>query len=139
VRRPQLEALARRLGVGPFAHFLGHRTDVPAILRRADLGVLCSSAEGLSNAIIEGMASRLPMVVTDAGGNAELISHGVRGWVVPPRNPSALAEAIERILEHPEEAEQFGRAARDHVEAELTREQLVRSHAALYQRLAGAP
>ncbi|HZH03931.1 MAG TPA: glycosyltransferase, partial [Myxococcaceae bacterium] len=95
-RRPALEQKASELGVAHAVHFLKHRQDIPAVYAQAAVGVLCSDAEGLSNAIIEGMASRLPMVVTDAGGNAELVQDGERGWVVPKRDPSALAEALLR-------------------------------------------
>src|SRR5919106_2257388 len=91
-RRPELEALAERLGVMSRAHFLGLRTDVPAILSRATIGVLCSTAEGLSNAVVEGMAAGLPLVVTRVGGNPDLISDGERGLLVPPYAPEALAE-----------------------------------------------
>ncbi|MHB8874313.1 MAG: glycosyltransferase, partial [Myxococcaceae bacterium] len=61
-RRPGLEELSARLGLSGAAHFLGYRTDVPAILARGSLGVLCSRLEGLPNAVIEGMAAGLPMV-----------------------------------------------------------------------------
>ncbi|MET0404530.1 MAG: glycosyltransferase, partial [Cystobacter sp.] len=86
-RRPELERLAQTLGISDLVHFLKHRADVPAIYAHADFGVLCSSAEGMSNAVMEGMAASLPMVVTDVGGNPELVAHGERGLVVPPLKP----------------------------------------------------
>ena len=132
-RRPELERLAAQLGVSERVHFLGHRTDVPAIYARATLGVLCSSAEGLSNAIIEGMASRLPMVVTDVGGSAELVGHGARGWVVPGKTPFALANAIGEVLATAEHARDLGRRARAFVERELTLERMVMGHDAVYR------
>ncbi|MGC4115479.1 MAG: glycosyltransferase [Myxococcales bacterium] len=92
VRRPMLEAMVARLGLGDSVCFLGRRGGVPAILARCHVGVLCSHAEGLSNAVIEGMAAALPMVVTDAGGNAELVKDGERGFVVPVRAPLQLAD-----------------------------------------------
>lgn len=52
---------------------------MPALCARAAVGVLCSTAEGLSNAVIEGMAASLPMIVTPVGGNAELVAHRARG------------------------------------------------------------
>jgi glycosyltransferase involved in cell wall biosynthesis len=132
-RRPELERLAASLQLADRVHFLGHRTDVPAILGRASMGVLCSSAEGLSNAIIEGMAARLPMVVTDVGGSAELVGHGAHGWVVPAHEPRALAAAIAEVLASPERAREAGARARAYVERELTIDQMVRSHDAVYR------
>jgi glycosyltransferase involved in cell wall biosynthesis len=135
-RRVELEALAKRLGVEAQAHFLGHRTDVPAIYGRANLGVLCSSAEGLSNAVMEGMAAGLPMVVTDVGGNPELIAHGERGLVVPACQPERLASALHQVLSSGERAQAWGRAARAFVEQHLTLAQLVNRHDAVYRRVA---
>lgn len=134
-RRPQLEKLADALGLSGRVHFLGHRTDVPAIYARASMGVLCSNAEGLSNAIIEGMAAWLPMVVTDAGGNSELISHGKRGLLVPPERPSDLASAMFWMLRNRIAARQMGEAARAYVERKLSAERLASSHDLLYRSL----
>lgn len=134
-RRAQLEALARRLGVADVVHFLGHRRDVPAIYDRATLGVLCSSAEGMSNAVMEGMAAGLPMVVTDAGGNPELITHGERGLVVPPCQPERLASALHEALTKREAAKAWGEAARAFVASHLTFEHLVARHDAVYRRV----
>jgi L-malate glycosyltransferase len=134
-RRPEIEAMALRLGVSGRAHFLGMRTDVPAILARATLGVLCSSAEGLSNAVIEGMAAGLPMIVTRVGGNPELVADGERGFVVPPYAPTALADAIRRVLANPTRARQMGASARQFVERELTLAQLCDRHDALYRTI----
>lgn len=136
-RRSQLEQQARELGITDRIHFLGHRQDVPAIYAHATLGVLCSTAEGLSNAVIEGMAAGLPMVVTSVGGNPELVADGARGYVVPPKRPRELAAAFARVLDEPERARQMGRAARRFVESELTLERMVARHDELYRKLAG--
>ncbi len=138
-RRPGLEALAAKLRLGAAAHFLGHRTDVPAIAARCVVGVLCSTAEGLSNAIIEGMAARLPMVVTDAGGNSELVADGERGLVVAPESPFALSAALTQIVEQPTLARRMGRAGRSFVEKELSLARLAQAHEQLYQRLTLSP
>jgi glycosyltransferase involved in cell wall biosynthesis len=135
-RRPFLERMARDLGLERAAFFLGPRKDVPAILARAAMGVLCSKQEGLSNAVIEGMGAGLPMVVTDAGGNAELVEDGERGFVVPPERPDLLARAMGRVLEDPERARQMGKAARCFVEAELTLERMIEQHDRLYRQVA---
>lgn len=136
-RRGGLEALARKLGVERIAHFLGRREDVPAVLGRAQIGVLCSRAEGLSNAVIEMMAARLPVVVTDAGGNRELVRHGERGLVVPVGAPRALAEALLAMAASKPLRERMGAAGRAFVERELGLDRLVRRHDALYREVLG--
>jgi glycosyltransferase involved in cell wall biosynthesis len=138
-RREELERMAHRLGLAGAAHFLGSRVDVPAVLSRATFGVLCSRQEGLSNAVMEGMAAGLPMVVTDAGGNAELVEDGERGHVVPPQQPEALAQAMLRVLADPERARRMGAAARRFVEQELTLQRMVDAHDRLYRRVARRP
>jgi glycosyltransferase involved in cell wall biosynthesis len=135
-RRTALEQMSRGLGLDGTVFFLGVRADVPAILARATFGVLCSRQEGLSNAVIEGMAAGLPMIVTDAGGNAELVRDGERGFVVRPEDPPALAQAMLRVLSDPERARRMGAAARRYVEEELTLEQMIDAHDQLYRRLA---
>lgn len=135
-RRRGLEDRARMLGLQGTAHFVGLRRDVPAILARATVGVLCSSAEGLSNAIVEGMAARLPMVVTRVGGNVELVEAGVSGLWVDPGEPASLAKAIGDLLETPGRRKQMGEAGRCFVERELSLERMVAAHRELYGRLA---
>jgi L-malate glycosyltransferase len=135
-RRAMLEVLARDLGLERAAFFLGSRKDVPAILARGTFGVLCSKQEGLSNAIMEAMAASLPMLVTDAGGNAELVLDGERGFVVPPERPDELARAMTRLLGDPAKAKQMGAEARRYVEAELTLERMIAEHDRLYRQVA---
>ncbi|MFL5302541.1 MAG: glycosyltransferase [Anaeromyxobacteraceae bacterium] len=135
-RRGVLETMARDLGLERAAFFLGGRKDVPAILARGTFGVLCSKQEGLSNAVMEGMAASLPMLVTDAGGNAELVLDGERGWVVPPERPDALARAMTRILEDPARAKRMGATARRFVEEELTLARMIAEHDRLYRQVA---
>jgi glycosyltransferase involved in cell wall biosynthesis len=139
VRRAQLERYAAELGVGDIAHFLGHRTDVPALCSRATLGVLCSTAEGMSNAVMEGMAAGLPMVVTAVGGNTDLIVDGERGLVVEPERPAQLAQAFRRLLSQPEKARDMGAAARGFVRRELSLERMVQRHDALYRHVIRRP
>jgi glycosyltransferase involved in cell wall biosynthesis len=88
---------ADHLGVGQHIRFLGSRTGVVNYLRLADVGLLCSHQEGFSNAVLEGMAAGLPMVVTNVGGNAEAVLDGVTGYVVPAQSPEMLAEALLRV------------------------------------------
>ncbi len=137
-RRSFLEAHARGLGLRDDVSFLSYRTDVPAILARCHIGVLASTHEGLSNAVMEGMASRLPMVVTDVGGNPELVKHGERGFVVPPRSPEELGARIAELARRPAEARMMGEKGRAFVEQELTLEKLVAGHEQVYEGCFGA-
>ena len=136
-RRNELEERSRALGVAEQVRFLGHRTDVPAIWQRAAAGVLCSTAEGTSNAVMEGMAAARPMVVTRVGGSPDLIADGERGRVVEPLQPGQLADAIGALLRDPGGAERMGRAGRDFLRKELSLERMVQRHDALFRRVLG--
>jgi glycosyltransferase involved in cell wall biosynthesis len=138
VMRPVLERRLRELGIEDRVLLLGHRTDVPAILARANAFTLCSSNEGLSNAIMEAMAARLPAIATRVGGNAELLTDG-RGVLVPFGDPRALASAVERILADAQEARAMGRRARAFVEAELSLDRMQSDHEKLYCRALDLP
>lgn len=106
-RREELETFATELGMREKVHFLGAVTNVPSYLFSLDIGVLCSDREGLSNAILEYMACGLPVVATAVGGNTELIDDG-NGICVPPDNPTALAEALRRMIVDKKLREQCG-------------------------------
>jgi glycosyltransferase involved in cell wall biosynthesis len=82
-----------------FIRFLGKTLDVPNVLRCIDIGVLVSSSESFSNAIVEYMATGLPVVCTDVGGAREAVEDGVNGFVVDPGNYHQLAEKIMNIIE----------------------------------------
>jgi glycosyltransferase involved in cell wall biosynthesis len=135
-RRAALEQRAGALGLSDGVHFLGWRPDVPAVLALGTVGVRCPSEEGLSRSVMEGMAARLPMVVTDVGGNAELIPHGERGLLVPVGSPEALAEALVRTLDDLPGARRLAANARAFVARELSLPRMVASYEALYRRVA---
>lgn len=140
---PEREELTRRiseLGLTDRILLVGHRLDVPAILARARAACLCSSAEGLSNALMEAMAARLPIVATAVGGTPELVREGENGLLVPPGDAKALAEKLASLLSRPEEATEMGLRGRRRVESELSMERMAEGHGALYRRaLQAAP
>lgn len=107
----ELASKARALGIGEQVRWLGVRDDVSEILAIADIGVLSSHQEGFSNAVLEGMAAGLPMVVTRVGGNPEAIIDGETGLIVSPSNPHDLAEAMGRLAKEPTLRRRFGAAA----------------------------
>ena len=135
VRRPHLERSARQLGIAGRCHFLGHRLDGPAILSRASIAVSASYSEGISNAILEGMASRLPVVATAVGGSPELVRDGVTGYLVPPGAPAALARRLVDLLASAPRRRRMGERGRRLVEREFGLEQMRRSYDALYEDL----
>lgn len=91
--RKNLEVLISTLCMNQYINIIGFRTDVPMLLRMLDVFVLPSYTEGLSNALLEAMASGLPCVATNVGGNPELIGDGV-GVLVPPKSVVPLADAM---------------------------------------------
>ncbi len=110
-----LRERARALGVLDRLHFMGLRQDVPDLLRAFDIVVLASHSEGLSNALLEAMASGLPTVATAVGGNTELLEDGALGMLVPPSYPAAMAAALGELLTSPDRCRRLGAAARDRV------------------------
>ena len=134
---PEREALEKRiaeLGLEKTVHLLGHRLDIPAILARSRAACLCSSAEGLSNALMEAMASSLPIVATSVGGNPELVRPGENGLLVPFGDARALSTALVQLLSDPAAAAEMGRRGRLRIESELTLEKMAEGHGALYRR-----
>lgn len=116
----------------------GERRDAPAILRGLDCFVLPSLAEGISNTILEAMASGLPVIATSVGGNPELVAQGKTGELVPPSDPEALAERILRYAQHPDAARAAGRAGRERTERQFSLSGMVARYDALYTRLHAA-
>ncbi len=139
IRRPLLERQARQLGIADRCHFLGHRRDGPAILARAAAGVSASYAEGISNAILESMAARLPMVATAVGGTPEIVREGHDGFLVPPGAPAALARRMLDLLGDPALRRRMGQRGRQIVEREFSLAQMRTSYDALYQALTADP
>ncbi len=132
---PTLAELARGLRLDGNIRLLGSRADIPALLASADIGILCSHEEGFSNAILEGMAAGLPMVVTDVGGNAEAVVDQETGFVVPAHDPAALGAAILALASNAELRKKLGKAARRRVETHFSLEQCVERYDALYRDL----
>ena len=109
--------------------------DVPAFLGTLDIAVLCSRAEGLSNALLEYMAAARPIVATAVGATPELIRDGQEGLLVPPGDASALADAIARLQRDFVEARRLGLAARRRAIARFSRNAMIRRFEDFYTRL----
>ncbi len=109
----KLNITIAELGLTRQVIFTGTRKNIAELLGIMDVSVLSSIREGFSNVVLESMAAGVPMVVTDVGGNAEAILDGVTGFVVPPRSPQALAQAIINILQDDTLAASMCRASRE--------------------------
>ncbi|MBS4012816.1 MAG: glycosyltransferase [Bacteroidetes bacterium] len=112
----------------------GKRTDIPEILSVTDIFVLPSLWEGLPIALLEAMASGVPAVVTNVGSNAEVVTDGVNGFIVPPKNSLFLAQRIEKLLADPQKANTLGVEGQKKVKESFGMAQLVQKHEQLYLR-----
>jgi glycosyltransferase involved in cell wall biosynthesis len=131
-----VRAEAARAGIEPHVHFLGARDDVPALMAAADGLVLSSRWEGLPMVLLEAGAAALPVVATEVGVNAETGENGVTGYLVPPREPHALGEALVRLLHLPaEERQALGAAARARVQREFAIDRVVDRWEEIYEEL----
>lgn len=109
----ELESVVRRSGLQASISFLGFRSDVTSLLAAADALVMASRYEGMPNAVMEALASGLPVVGTDVGGMPELVKEGVNGYLVPPAEPDALASAMTKLaLASPQERLVMGERGR---------------------------
>ena len=131
----ELAALANDLGIKDKIAFLGFRDDVNTILRAFDIFVLSSLQEGISLSLLEAMASRLPIVATNVGGNPEVVIDGETGILVPPKDPEKMAEAIIKILQNPELAKNMGQAGRKRVEEKFSLYRMVSEYRSLYEEI----
>jgi glycosyltransferase involved in cell wall biosynthesis len=109
--RARLIALAQALGIADRVHVPGPVDDPSEYLRAADLFVLPSIAEGMSNSLLEAMATGLPCIASAIGGNTDLLEAGPSGLLVPPDDPQGWAGAILRVLEDPDLSRSLGRSA----------------------------
>jgi glycosyltransferase involved in cell wall biosynthesis len=111
--RAECETLAARLGVTHRVRFLGFQSDPGPLYHNADIAVLTSQAESLSNFLIEAQAHGLPSVAFDAGGISECLLHGLSGTIVATGDESSFASALMRLMKDPLRRTTEGRAAKE--------------------------
>jgi glycosyltransferase involved in cell wall biosynthesis len=133
--RAELEDHIARLGIDARAHLLGARRDVDAILRQVDVGVISSDWEGMPLFVFECMAAGAPLVATAVGGLPDIVTDEETGLLVPPREPAALAAAIERVLTHERVARRLAVKAAARLD-QFRIEAVARKFADLYEELA---
>jgi glycosyltransferase involved in cell wall biosynthesis len=134
--RQELEQMAAQLRLGDGVRFLGYRNDIPHFVSALDLYVLPSLWEGLPLALLEAMAIGKPIVATQVGGNAEVVEDGVNGYIVPPRDPVALAQAILRVRRDPAFAEQVRHVNVQKFDVQFSVGAMVKAHEQLFREVA---
>jgi glycosyltransferase involved in cell wall biosynthesis len=131
----ELREMARQLGVDREVEFGGFVNNVPSYLNTADIFLLPSRSEGLSNALLEAMACGLPCVATSVSGNVDLIRHFETGILVPPNDSTALADAIISLTEEESLRRRLGQAAHETVGAMYNLDSVAARYIELYDSL----
>ena len=127
-----LHALVARHELTDRVHFLGQRDDVPGLLKEMDLSLLPSWDEPFANVMLESMAMRTPLLVSDVGGGPELVEDGVSGRLLAPKRPEVWAGAIRELLGDRPSLELMGERARE-VTGEFSAEAHVRAMLRAYE------
>lgn len=122
---PELKDSVRALALEEIFEFPGFQSNTLDFFRRFDIFVLPSLSEGLPSAILEAMASSLPVVASRTGGIPELVIDGETGLLVPPADAAALARAIDHLAGHPDAARYMGQRGRARVEEQFTMERKI--------------
>lgn len=118
-----------------FVETLGYRTDIPDIFANSNIVVLPSYREGLPKALVEAAACGRAVVTTDVPGCRDAIEPGATGLLVPVRDASGLADAIQFLIENPDRRKQMGTSGRALAEREFAIEKVVDAHLAIYREL----
>jgi glycosyltransferase involved in cell wall biosynthesis len=128
-----MKELARDLGISEKVLFLGKRNDVDELLRCFDVFVLNSHTEGLSYAMLEAMASGLPVVATAVGAAVHILKNGREGFITPAGDTEALAHALTKLFHNPGSLQSMGLEARKTVQSQYGIETMLERYRALYQ------
>lgn len=132
--RASLQQQVQELGLEKHIHFLGSRKDIPDLLAASDYFVLPSLWEGLAMALIEAMASGLPVLATCVSGSQHVVVPGETGLLVPPGDADQLRQAMAEMIANPERAKKMGQAGSTRAEAIYGAGKQADEHLALYQR-----
>ncbi|HJR79840.1 MAG TPA: glycosyltransferase family 4 protein [Anaerolineales bacterium] len=132
-----LKSLAKELGIGNRIHFLGwqSRDQLMKCYGQANIFLFPSRHEGMPNALLEAMASGLPVIASCIAGNEELVVNGETGYLVPSENIESLQAALKKLLIDPALRERMGRASRQHVEASYSWESTAQQYALLLEKV----
>jgi glycosyltransferase involved in cell wall biosynthesis len=134
--QPETEALARERGLADAVQFLGVRHDIPEVMSSADGYLMSSAWEGMPMVLLEAAAAGLPIVATKVGGNHEVVRDGESGYLAPPRDSTALAQAMQRLMRlSPEARRTMGERGREHVRAHYGLQRVAEQWEGLYREL----
>lgn len=133
----ELRELVEDLGVQDRVFLVGERSDIPSFLRAMDLFCLTSTAEGTSLAILEAMAASLPVLVTDVGGNGELVKEGETGFLTPSNELEPFAERLAWTLHHRDRCRALGAGGRCRVESTFGFSTTVAAYDSVFQAALG--
>ncbi len=125
-RRAALAARIEAAGLSGRILLPGHASDIAPALLASDIYIQSSVREGLSNALLAAMAAGLPCVATDVGGTREAVAEGETGLLVPANDPPAIAAALRRLIDRPDEARRMGKEGRRKVLRDFTAERELR-------------
>lgn len=129
----RIKEIIERHGLSDRIIFTGHRKDIASILKEIDVLVFPTiSGEGFSRVVLEAMAAGKPVIATDDAGNPEAVIDGVTGYIVPVKDPMALADRINELIEDKEKRGEMGSAGRKRVEEFFTIEKNVKKIQDLY-------
>jgi len=134
--KPRMEVMVERLGLRSHVIFPGCVSAARAKMPMFDIYFCASTIEGMSNALLEAMAERRPVVATDVGGNSENVLDGVTGFLVPSADPAAMAEKILTLADDPSLRARMGEAGRKRVIDDFSMERMVARLEDLYAQLA---
>lgn len=134
--REKLESLIDELKIRDSVSMLGRRDDMPSVYASLDIMVSASRQEGLPMAILEGMASRLPLIATSVGEVPSVVLDGRTGVLLPPNNAVLLATAIVALLRRPVQRERLGTAARKLIEDEFSAGRMTGDYLRVYEAAA---
>lgn len=133
--RSAIQSYLTEAGVEALVWMPGNRDDVAACLQALDVFVLPSLGEGISNTILEAMATGLPIVATDVGGNAELVAEGKNGFLTPRGVPRVMADRLLRYIQNPDLLQMHGRHSRMLAEQRFSIARMVERYTGVYDRL----
>lgn len=132
---PLEQELKEKYGANPHIHFLGWRNDIPQVLKASDLFVLPSLREAFGLALVEAMASGVPVIATNTSGPKDIIENGKSGLLVPPGDSESLLKAIKTLLDNPGQRKDLAKNALERVKTLFTAERMAERTAEIYRGL----
>ena len=135
---PEFESISKqieKLSLSEIIKLPGYRSDASKLVQCLNLFTLCSLSEGTSMALLEAMAGEVPIVVTDVGGNPEIVAANKTGWVIPSRDTEQLTKVIIEAATNPQLANQYAAAGKQRFEEEFTFDRMIEDYRKVYYEM----